>query len=307
MTSNYSFGFSDNKIEQFYADKSDCKIETNLFNCTDENKLSWHLTGINGGWRIGSICNLNTSPKYQKYIFLKYYIIKQTIAQDTKSRTSSTLIQTSTKALRTSFSYNSTISSYKNNFYSSFNTNKSGNIALLSRFNSFVKPSFSLSNLSIKSNISLDYILNLGFQTYYNFSYSHVTTFKELSNIYSACKSETILCASGSLALSRYLSLISCGRCFDVLTPSPFNQPKLINFAYWYFTDTYSFGFSPSSKIKQNWADQSDCELNAPNLFSCTDKYKLSWHLHSNLGGFRLGSIANLNNSTEFRKLIFLY
>ena len=101
MTSNYSFGFSDNKIEQFYADKSDCKIETNLFNCTDENKLSWHLTGINGGWRIGSICNLNTSPKYQKYIFLKYYIIKQTIAQDTKSRTSSTLIQTSTKALRT--------------------------------------------------------------------------------------------------------------------------------------------------------------------------------------------------------------
>jgi hypothetical protein len=43
MTSNYSFGFSDNKIEQFYADKSDCKIETNLFNCTDEKKLSWHL------------------------------------------------------------------------------------------------------------------------------------------------------------------------------------------------------------------------------------------------------------------------
>jgi hypothetical protein len=298
MTSNYSFGFSDNKIEQFYADKSDCKIETNLFNCTDEKKLSWHLTGINGGWRIGSICNLNTSPKYQKYIYLKYYIIKQTIAQDTKSRTSSTLIQTSTKVIRTSFLQNTSISFTKNNSVS---------IAFLSRFSSSNKSLFNLSNLSIKSNISLKYILNLGFQTFYNFSYSHVTTYNELKNIYLTCKRETILCASGSFSYSSYLSLISCGLCYDILTPSSFNQPKFVNNAYWYFTDTYSFGFSPSANIKQNWADQSDCELNALNSFTCTDKYKLSWHLHSNLGGFRLGSIANLNNSTEFRKLIFLY
>jgi hypothetical protein len=102
MSSNYSFGFSDNnKTDQFYADKYDCKLNNNLFdNCSNDKKLSWHLTGSHGGWRIGSICNLNNSTLYQKYIFLKYYNNnKQTIVQDTKARTSltsSTTVQTST-------------------------------------------------------------------------------------------------------------------------------------------------------------------------------------------------------------------
>jgi hypothetical protein len=50
MTSNYSFGFSGNKIEQIYADKSDCKTEAYLFNCTDEKKLSWAFN--KNKWRL---------------------------------------------------------------------------------------------------------------------------------------------------------------------------------------------------------------------------------------------------------------
>ena len=73
MKSNYSFGFSPNQnILQYYADSYDCLLNNNnKYICNDNKRLSWHLTEISGGWRIGSISGLNSSPDYRKYIFLK--------------------------------------------------------------------------------------------------------------------------------------------------------------------------------------------------------------------------------------------
>ncbi len=73
MKSNYSFGFSpDKNILQYYADSYDCLLNNkNVYVCNDKKRLSWHLTEKTGGWRLGSISGLNSSPDYRKHIFLK--------------------------------------------------------------------------------------------------------------------------------------------------------------------------------------------------------------------------------------------
>ncbi len=38
--------------------------------------------------------------------------------------------------------------------------------------------------------------------------------------------------------------LVSCGSCFDILTTTKVDQPRLVNGAWWYFTLDKSFGFA---------------------------------------------------------------
>ena len=109
MKPSLSFGFSPiPNINQNYADFYDCTYVNNKFNCSDNKRLSWHLTNIHGGWRIGNISELNSSPSYQKYIFLKNYKDSK-LAQVTKALSSSKT--TSTKSTTTSTKSTSTTTS----------------------------------------------------------------------------------------------------------------------------------------------------------------------------------------------------
>ena len=72
FTPDNSFGFSLNyRIKQKGADIYDC-TEKNAFNCTDSKRLSWHLGGTAGGWRLGTLTNKEyTIPiTYRKIILL---------------------------------------------------------------------------------------------------------------------------------------------------------------------------------------------------------------------------------------------
>lgn len=62
-----SFGFANDKqINVGRADKckKDCEGDSN-------QRLSLHLTGKHGGWRLGNIAGLNKSDRYFKAIYLK--------------------------------------------------------------------------------------------------------------------------------------------------------------------------------------------------------------------------------------------
>jgi hypothetical protein len=74
--------------------------------------------------------------------------------------------------------------------------------------------------------------------------------------------------------------LVSCGSCFDILTTTKVDQPRLVNGAWWYFTLDKSFGFASNSSIRQEHADKFDCD----NKLNCKDSKRLSWGL-----GWRLG------------------
>ncbi len=67
----------------------------------------------------------------------------------------------------------------------------------------------------------------------------------------------------------------------------------LVNGAYWYRKNGFSFGFS----------DKSSINLGNIDLAEQSSEYRLSWYLGYNKGGYRIGSIRE-ENSTDFYKII---
>ena len=159
---------------------------------------------------------------------------------------------------------------------------------------------------SLSINVTVNDLLDNGYASFYNESYSHNTTYSELKNIKSYCNFETIICVGASAYNSDILSLVSCGNCIKILTDTPINNSTLINGAYWYMTSNYSFGFSPKKNISQYFADTYDCIVNDNNKYDCNDNKRLSWHLTGYKGGWRFGTISGFNSSPDYKKHIFL-
>ena len=81
------------------------------------------------------------------------------------------------------------------------------------------------------------------------------------------------------------LLLVSCGSCLDILTTTELNKPRLVNGAWWYFKPDKSFGFAPSSSIRQSSVDIFDCDSS----WNCKDSKRFSWYLLSGYTDWRLG------------------
>jgi len=165
---------------------------------------------------------------------------------------------------------------------------------------------FDLQKYSLVSNISIDELLNQGFETVYDQLYSHVTTNQELYNIKKKCNNrDTKICVGGSDGSNKLL-LVSCGFCENVLETTELNQPRLMNGAWWYFTPDESFGFAPNSNIRQASVDGFDCDTNN-GWKNCKDSQRLSWYLGGG-GGWRLGVLNDIANTipSTYRKIIFL-
>jgi len=151
---------------------------------------------------------------------------------------------------------------------------------------------------SLAHDISINKMKSQGYRVVYDYVYNHVTTLAELNEIKSKCSAETILCAGGVASNnSDNLLLVSCGNCHSVLKQTLLNKPILNNGAYWYFTDKYSFGFSPSYNINQVPYDYFDCS-------PCREE-RLSWTLCNVCGGWRLGNLTSLF-SYSYRKIMLL-
>ncbi|CAF1098867.1 unnamed protein product, partial [Brachionus calyciflorus] len=150
-----------------------------------------------------------------------------------------------------------------------------------------------LSNFSLlATNYPVSNLTNLGFQIVYDQFYSNSTIYSDLTLLRNYCNPNSILCAGGGLANSDILLLVACGNCYQILTNTTKNSPKLVGSVYWYMTIDYSFGFSPSSTINQNRVD----------TYSLSDPLRLSWFIDSYSGGWRLGTITNLFTSTMYKK-----
>lgn len=149
--------------------------------------------------------------------------------------------------------------------------------------------------------LSINVMKSQGYTIDTDFPWNHETTLDELIQIKSKCSPQTVLCAGGAATNSDTLLLVSCGDCLSVLKPTEVNKPVLNNGAYWYFTNGYSFGFSPNSSIYQNLVDFFDC-IKLPDWI-CTDNKRLSWHVGT-YSGYRLGKITTFE--PIYRKIIFL-
>jgi len=166
---------------------------------------------------------------------------------------------------------------------------------ILEEMNSNMKFLFSLP-FGIQNNISISRFA--GFVYAYNKPYSHLTTGTEMDEIKSLCLPTTVLCLGGRDITNDVLLVISCALCDDILSQTARNTPNLYNGAYWYYTpdveNSRSMGFAPHPFINQNNADIAD-KLN---------NQRVSWQLNEMSGGWRLGSLLDLDNSTNYDKVI---
>jgi len=92
---------------------------------------------------------------------------------------------------------------------------------------------------------------------------------------------------------SNTLELVAMGTTESVLQPTVDNETNFHNGLFWYFNEKKSFGFAESAKVTLSVAD------------SMSGNKRLSWHLEGD-GGYRLGNIVKLNNSSEFEKVIWV-
>ena len=137
-------------------------------------------------------------------------------------------------------------------------------------------------------------MLDQGFKTGYNVTYDIPTTNNDIDSIRNLCGNMSKFCAAGGLSYSSQLILIACGNCFNVTSKTLLNEPVFNKAAYWYYTDSKSFGFSPDSEITQQSADN----------YNMLDPFRLWWHIEGS-GGYRLGKITALNSDINYRKYNF--
>ncbi len=129
----------------------------------------------------------------------------------------------------------------------------------------------------------------------YNKTYSTSTTTFDIKN----CCAENFdyLLVAGIKPGSRMFIVGAYGLSEFICVPSTaVNSPRCNNAgACWYFTVSESFGFAPSSEIKQEPAD------------TLVGGDRLSWPLDRDIGGYRIGDIWPLTNSVDILKVIYGY
>ena len=144
-----------------------------------------------------------------------------------------------------------------------------------------------------------------GYKMIMNEFYSFVVTNNYIQiTIRSQCNKNSRLCIGGSDKTGTTLQLLACGNCFVITNPTVRNEPVLENGVYWYFTPGQSFGYSPVYEIYQINADIIDIPDIINKAGTGGDK-RLSWHTGRD-GGWRLGRTFYLNNSNDYKKMIFL-
>jgi hypothetical protein len=146
----------------------------------------------------------------------------------------------------------------------------------------------------IQQNVSEQTLIDNGWTKFYEQTYGTIT-----ATTAPLRPSEQYVILAGKAVGSSTITLAAAAQTSAVFTETVINTPQLLNGTYWYNTPNKSIGFAPTGTILQNPADIED-------RFSGGD-LRLSWHLLSNQGGWRLGSLIDLNYSTAYLKQVWTW
>jgi len=146
----------------------------------------------------------------------------------------------------------------------------------------------------IQQNVSEQTLIDNGWTKFYEQTYGTIT-----ATTAPLRPSEQYVILSGKAVGSSTITLAAAAPTSAVFTETVLNTPQLLNGAYWYNTPSKSIGFAPTATISQNTADVTD-------RFSGGD-LRLSWHLNNTQGGWRLGSLIDLNYSTAYLKQVWTW
>ena len=143
----------------------------------------------------------------------------------------------------------------------------------------------------IQQNVSEQTLIDNGWTKFYEQTYGTVlgSTASQLR------PGEQYVILSGKAVDSTTILLAAAAPTDQVFTETVINTPQLINGTYWYYTQSNSIGFSPTNIINQSQADTTDT----------SSPLRLSWHLLTNQGGWRLGATTYLNFSTAYLQQVW--
>jgi len=144
----------------------------------------------------------------------------------------------------------------------------------------------------IQQNVSEQTLIDNGWTKFYEQTYGTIT-----ATTAPLRPSEQYVILAGKAVGSSTIILAAAAPTSAVFTETVLNTPQLLNGTYWYNTPSNSIGFAPTATISQNIADQQDT----------SSILRLSWHLNNIQGGWRLGSLTELNYSTAYLKQVWTW
>jgi hypothetical protein len=144
----------------------------------------------------------------------------------------------------------------------------------------------------IQQNVSEQTLIDNGWTKFYEQTYGTIT-----ATTAPLRPSEQYVILAGKAVGSSTITLAAAAPTSAVFTVTVLNTPQLLNGTYWYNTPSNSIGFAPTATISQNIADQQDT----------SSVLRLSWHLNNTQGGWRLGSLTELNYSTAYLKQVWTW
>jgi len=147
----------------------------------------------------------------------------------------------------------------------------------------------------VVSNLAVSSLTSQGFSVCYQAPYSSITTAPILISLCGGNPNAELFVGAMQSAGATSFHLGAFAKASDVFTPTySTTTAYLHNGAYWYFYDSYSFGFADSSSI----------QLNAADLLPGANR--LCWHLTINgFGGYRAGD-NNLNFDSTWQKVVYI-
>jgi len=151
-----------------------------------------------------------------------------------------------------------------------------------------------------QQNVSEQTLTDNGWTKFYEATYAEALG--DSANLIRPSGEYVIL--AGKAANSSTILLAAAAPTSGVFTETLLNTPVLLNGTYWYYTLGQSIGFSPISAIAQNPGEDWDLYNAVPTY---QDPLRLSWHLCCGVGGFRLGDLVALNDSTDYLKQVWTW
>ena len=127
----------------------------------------------------------------------------------------------------------------------------------------------------------------------YDRPYSDQTTTSILRNTSLLCPNQVLVGARRNS--DPQLTLAAAGPKEVLQQQTAVNGTIRFGDVYWYLTASKSFGFSPNNRVF----------LNSGDMEESTPELRLSWHVDQNVGGYRIGTLKELNGDSAWRKVIY--
>jgi hypothetical protein len=134
-----------------------------------------------------------------------------------------------------------------------------------------------------QQNVSEQTLRNNGWTLFYEQTYG--TPIGDTTTLIRPSGQYVIL--SGKAVGSTTILLAAAAPTSAVFTETVRNTPQLLNGTYWYNAPNQSIGFAPTATIDQTNAD----------TYDVSNPLRLSWHIDSLIGGWRLGEINAFNDA----------